>query len=52
MAVHYAGVACEMNSIIEVARENKLQVLEDAAQGLGSFYDGKSLGEFGGLGSL
>ena len=36
--VHYAGVACEMDTIIEIARRHKLLVIEDAAQGVGASY--------------
>ena len=45
--VHYAGVACEMDSIIELARERKLFVIEDAAQGIDSFYKNRPLGSLG-----
>ena len=45
--VHYAGVACDMDAINEVAREHKLFVVEDAAQAIDSFYKGKPLGSFG-----
>lgn len=45
--VHYAGVACEMDSIIELARERKLFVIEDAAQAIDSFYKHKPLGSLG-----
>lgn len=50
--VHYAGVACEMDTVMEIARKHKLLVLEDAAQGLMSTYKGKALGTIGELGSL
>jgi len=45
--VHYAGVACDMDAIAELAREHKLFVVEDAAQAIDSFYKGKPLGSFG-----
>jgi len=45
--VHYAGVACEMDSIIELARERKLFIIEDAAQAIDSFYKGQPLGTLG-----
>ena len=45
--VHYAGVACEMDSIIEIARERNLFVIEDAAQAIDSFYKGRPLGTLG-----
>lgn len=48
--VHYAGVACEMDTIMEIARRNHLLVVEDAAQGVMSSYKGKALGTIGDLG--
>ncbi len=45
--VHYAGVACDMDTISELAREYKLYVVEDAAQAIDSFYKGKPLGSLG-----
>ena len=48
--VHYAGVACEMDKIMEIARRHNLIVIEDAAQALGSFYKGKPLGTIGDMG--
>lgn len=48
--VHYAGVACEMDKILDIANKYNLAVIEDAAQGVGSFYKGKSLGTIGDLG--
>jgi dTDP-4-amino-4,6-dideoxygalactose transaminase len=50
--VHYAGVACDMDPIIEMAREYKLMVVEDAAQGMMASYKGRSLGSIGDLGCL
>lgn len=50
VCVHYAGVACEMDKIIEIAKKHNLFVIEDAAQALGSFYKGKPLGTIGDLG--
>lgn len=50
--VHYAGVACEMDSIMDIARRNNLMVIEDAAQGIQSTYKGKALGTFGDYGCL
>jgi dTDP-4-amino-4,6-dideoxygalactose transaminase len=47
--VHYAGVACEMDEILTVARRHNLFVIEDAAQALGSTYRGRPLGRFGTL---
>jgi len=48
--VHYAGVACEMNAIMETAGRYGLTVVEDAAQGLLSRYEGRALGTIGDLG--
>ncbi len=52
IVVHYAGIACEMDSIMEIAKINKLYVIEDAAQGLMSTYKGRALGSIGHLGCL
>lgn len=49
VVVHYAGVACEMDSIMALARRHDLLVIEDAAQGLMSSYDGRPLGSIGHL---
>ena len=48
--VHYAGVACEMDKIMEIAKRHNLLVIEDAAQGVDSKYKGKSLGTMGDYG--
>ena len=48
--VHYAGVSCEMEKIMEVARERNLLVIEDAAQGVQSFYHDTPLGTIGDYG--
>lgn len=48
--VHYAGVACEMDVICDIAKRNHLYVIEDAAQGVMSFYKGKALGSIGDFG--
>ena len=48
--VHYAGVACEMDEIMEIAKRHKLLVVEDAAQGVMSTYKGKTLGTIGDFG--
>jgi dTDP-4-amino-4,6-dideoxygalactose transaminase len=50
--VHYAGVACEMDVIMEIAHRHNLLVIEDAAQGVMSTYKGKALGAIGHLGAL
>ena len=48
--VHYAGVACEMDTIMHIAHKHNLKVVEDAAQGVMSFYKGKALGTIGDYG--
>lgn len=48
--VHYAGVACEMDTIMDIARRHHLMVVEDAAQGVMSTYKGKALGTIGDFG--
>ncbi len=48
--VHYAGIACEMEPILDIAARHGLRVIEDAAQGLGSGRGGRALGTFGDLG--
>jgi dTDP-4-amino-4,6-dideoxygalactose transaminase len=48
--VHYAGVACEMDRIMAIARGHGLRVVEDAAQGVNSWYNGRALGSIGDLG--
>lgn len=50
--VHYAGVACEMDKIMDIAKRHNLAVVEDAAQALGSFYKGKPLGTIGDMGCI
>ena len=49
-AVHYAGVACEMDAIMDIAKRHNLKVVEDAAQGVMSSYKGKPLGTIGDFG--
>ncbi|PHV07828.1 dTDP-4-amino-4,6-dideoxygalactose transaminase [Janthinobacterium sp. BJB412] len=51
LPVHYAGVACEMDTIMDIARRHKLIVVEDAAQGIMSSYKGRPLGSIGHLGA-
>lgn len=48
--VHYAGVGCEMEQIMEIAKQYHLYVIEDAAQGVKSEYQGKALGAIGDIG--
>ena len=50
--VHYAGVACEMDTIMDIASRYNLFVVEDAAQGFESTYKGKALGTIGHLGAF
>jgi dTDP-4-amino-4,6-dideoxygalactose transaminase len=49
-AVHYAGVSCAMDEIMAIARRHNLLVVEDAAQGVMSFYKGRALGAIGDFG--
>lgn len=48
--VHYAGVSCEMDTIMDIAKRHNLKVIEDAAQGVMSEYKGKALGTIGDYG--
>jgi dTDP-4-amino-4,6-dideoxygalactose transaminase len=50
--VHYAGVACDMDAIMQIADRHGLMVIEDAAQGLMSSYRGRALGSIGQLGAF
>ncbi len=50
MVVHYAGVAAEMDVIMDIAKRHDLKVIEDAAQGVMSFYKGRALGTIGDFG--
>ena len=49
--VHYAGVACEMDTVMSIAKRHKLKVVEDAAQGVMASYMGRALGSIGDLGA-
>ena len=49
--VHYAGVGCEMDTILDIAKRHNLFVIEDAAQGVMSTYKGKALGAIGDFGT-
>ncbi len=51
-AVHYAGVAAEMDTILKIARKHNLLVIEDAAQGLMASYKGRALGTIGDFGAI
>ncbi len=48
--VHYAGISCEMNTIMKIAKKHNIFVVEDAAQGVMSSYKGKALGTIGDFG--
>ncbi len=50
VAMHYAGVACEMDTIMDIAHQHNIMVVEDAAQGVMSTYKGKYLGTIGDFG--
>lgn len=50
--VHYAGVSCEMDTIMDIAKRHNLYVIEDAAQGMMSTYKGQALGTIGHLGTF
>lgn len=50
--VHYAGVSCEMDTIMEIARRHRLKVVEDAAQGVMAAYKGRALGSIGDIGAF
>ena len=52
VAVHYAGVACEMDRIMDIASRHNLKVVEDAAQAVTSMYKGRFLGTIGDFGCL
>jgi dTDP-4-amino-4,6-dideoxygalactose transaminase len=50
--VHYAGVSCEMDTMVAIARRHDLAIVEDAAQGIMASYKGRALGAIGDLGSF
>jgi len=50
--VHYAGVGCEMDTIMDIARRHDLLIIEDAAQGIMSTYKGRPLGSIGHMATL
>ena len=52
VALHYGGVACNMDAIMAVAKKHSVAVIEDSAQGIGSFYNGKPLGGIGDVGAI
>lgn len=49
VVVHYAGIACDMDPIVEIAKQHNLFVVEDAAQAIDAYYKGKALGSIGHL---
>lgn len=51
VAVHYAGVACEMDTLLDIAKRYGLKVVEDAAQGVMASYKGRALGSIGDIGA-
>ncbi len=52
VVVHYAGVGCEMDTILAIAKRHNLKVIEDAAQGIMAKYKGRPLGSFGDFAAL
>lgn len=50
VVVHYAGIACDMDAIMELARKHGLYIVEDAAQAINGFYKGRPLGSIGHIG--
>lgn len=52
VVVHYAGVSCEMDSVMALANHHKIYVIEDAAQGIQSYYRNRPLGTIGHIGAL
>ena len=52
VVVHYAGVSCEMDAILAIAKKYKLVVIEDAAQGVMASYKGRALGSLGDMGAF
>lgn len=47
VVVHYAGIACDMDAVSEIAKKHNIYLIEDAAQAIDSYYKGKPLGTFG-----
>jgi len=52
LVVHYAGIACDMDYIMAIAKKHKLLLIEDAAQAIDSYYKGKPLGSLGEMGAF
>ena len=51
LLVHYAGIGCEMNRIVAIAKKHSLLIIEDSAQGVGAYYNNRALGTIGHLGT-
>ena len=51
LLVHYAGIGCEMDRIMAIAKKHALLVIEDSAQGVGAYYNNRALGTIGHLGT-
>ncbi len=47
VVVHYAGIACDMDAVVAISKKHNLFLIEDAAQAIDSYYNGKPLGTFG-----
>lgn len=52
VVVHYAGVACDMDVVLDIAKKYDIYVIEDAAQAIESYYKGKPLGSLGDIGTF
>ncbi|NVJ60886.1 MAG: dTDP-4-amino-4,6-dideoxygalactose transaminase [Gammaproteobacteria bacterium] len=52
VVVHYAGISCDMDKILDIAQKHGLYIVEDAAQAIDSFYKGRRLGSIGDLGTF
>ncbi|MFM7814903.1 MAG: dTDP-4-amino-4,6-dideoxygalactose transaminase, partial [Flavobacteriales bacterium] len=52
VAVHYAGIACDMDTVMDIAKRHNLLVVEDAAQAIDAYYKGQPLGGIGHLGAF
>ena len=52
MPIHYAGIACDLDGVMRLADHHGVELVEDAAQGVNSFKDGRALGSFGRFGCI
>ena len=52
VALHYAGVSCEMDAMLDIASRRRIEIVEDAAQGIAASYKGRPLGSIGRFGAL